>query len=272
MQSIANIPNEYNCHRNLYKTVWGNLCCSKCGSKRLLFRRNYEYCPDCKHKSSVKSETIFRCSKLSFRTIWTLISCWQNKLSIGEIHRLTRLSYLTIRRWVKRFRRTLRRLRTDKLRDIVEIDESFFGKRRYGHQRCVVGAIERFKTNGKRRIRLAIIPDRERDTLEGFIEGNVLKGSHIATDCLWSYNELELLGYTHEFCNHSKYHFGPTNLIEGLWSSIKRHLRRVHGTLSFSYEELECILREYEYRHNMPELFYTVDNYLKECACSTLLQ
>ncbi len=218
MQSIANIPNEYNCHRNLYKIVWGILCCSKCGSKRLLLRRNYEYCPDCKHKSSVKSETIFRYSKLSFGTIWILISCWQNQLNIGEIHLLTRVSYFTIRKWIKCFRRALRKRKTDKLHDVVEINESFFGKRRYGYQRCIVGAIERFKTNGKRRIiRLAIIPNRERDTLESFIEDNVLKGSHIATDCLWSYNELELLGYMHEFCNHSKYHFGPTNLIEGLW-------------------------------------------------------
>ena len=270
MKSIADIPNNYVCHVKLYKLVWGDLCCKECNHGRIRIKRNYEYCPHCRRKFSVKSETIFRCSKLSYQQIWFLIRCWQDCFSIGETKRITNLSYFTIRKWFKRLRQALPPDQSTQLATIVEVDESFFGKRRYGHQHCVIGAIERFRTGDKRRIKLTIIPDRERETLESFIEQNVRSGSHIATDCLWSYNELELLGYTHEFCNHSKYHFGPTNLIEGLWSNMKRHLRRVHGTLSFTAPELQAILKEYECRHNQPDLFYTVDNYLKVCACSAL--
>ena len=108
-------------------------------------------------------------------------------------------------------------------------------------------------------------------------------GSFIATDGLDSYNELGCLGYDWVSCNHnvgigydwvSCNHnvgiFGPTNRIECLWSVIKRHMRRVHRVLSFTHEELSLILREWEMRHNRPDLFYNVDNYF--FTCSGLLQ
>lgn len=60
--------------------------------------------------------------------------------------------------------------------------------------------------------------------------------------------------------------FGPTNQIECVWSVIKRHIRRVHRVLAFSHEELALILKEWEMRHNRPDLFYNVDNYLFTCS------
>ena len=39
-------------------------------------------------------------------------------------------------------------------------------------------------------------------------------------------------------------------------------IKRVHRVLVFSHEELTLILKEWEMRHNRPDLFYNVDNYL----------
>lgn len=300
MNSITNIPTETNCRKKIYKIVWGDHCCSKCGSHHLKFRSKYEYCPDCKHKSSIKAETIFKNSKIKLRLIFALIYCWQNQLSIGETKRTTNLSYLTIRRYYKRFRTSLANDNKDirqivlnkqinsirevskqkkqlkdnkqqleielslKLHKLVEIDESFFGKRRFGRQHCVIGAIER----NTRKIKLELIDNRHKETIERFILNNVEQDSTVYTDSFHSYNDLNIIGYNHIDCNHSKGIFGPTNMIENLWSVIKRSLRNIHKTLSFNKEDLKYILIEWENRQNNPELFYNIDNYLKKCVCS----
>ncbi len=268
MNSLAELPSERQCHKQLFKIVWGEFSCPYCNG-RILLRDRYVWCPYCRKKHSVRAETWFRGSKLSFQKIWLIIWCWQKKRGIGATRDIVGVTYTTIRRWFRRLRKQLPRHNKEKLAGVIEIDESFFGRRRYGRQTIVIGAIERHKTMGRRRVRLKIIPDRERETIEPFVENNVEVGSLTLTDCLWSYNELELLGYDHEFCNHSKGHFGPTNLIENLWSVTKRHIRSLYNNLSAS--DLEYILVEWENRQNNPELFYTVEDYLKGAACSALV-
>ena len=263
--SIHQIPSNYHCHKRIYKLVWGDYTCPHCNRSGLLFRSNYEWCPHCRKKFSVKATTFCHHSKLSYKMIYTLIWCWQQKWTISEVKKATSLSYLTIGRWFWKLRTQLPRDKT-KLYGEVEVDESFFGKQKFGQQRLVIGAIERH-TN---KIKLQIIPDRSRTTCECFIERSVRTGSFIATDGLDSYNELGCLGYDWVSCNHNVGIFGPTNRIECLWSVIKRHMRRVHRVLSFTHEELSLILREWEMRHNRPDLFYNVDNYF--FTCSGLLQ
>lgn len=241
MNSLAELPSELKCHHELHKILWGTVKCPDC-KHRLLYRKNYEYCPCCHKKTSVRAESAFRNSKLSFRQIWAMIWLWQHGASIGEMKRQLNLSYLTVRRWLKKLRTLLPEDRTAPLYSEVEVDESFFGKRKFGKQRLVIGAIERF------------------------IKHSIAPGSLIATDSLQSYNELHLLGYEHEDCNHEVGIFGPTNHIEGLWSAIKRHIRRVHGNLSFSQHDFILLLREHQLRHNQPELFYNVTNYIFACC------
>lgn len=147
-----------------------------------------------------------------------------------------------------------------KLSGIVEVDESFFGKQRFGSQAIVVGAIER----DTRRVRLQVIPDRAQGTLELFLSNTVRRGSHITTDAHAGYSDLEFYGYTHERCNHSFGHFGPTNMIENFWGVLKRSLRRMYGRLTLA--DLPDILKEWEQRQNNPEMFYTVDSYLRATA------
>lgn len=263
MNSIADLPNEYHCHRNFYKSIWGDTTCSHCGSKKLKFRSNYEYCPDCKHKTSVKAETVFKGSNLTYKRIYLLVWCWQQKIGIGEIVKLTGISYPTVERWLVRLRATLAPSDVV-LEDIVEVDGSFFGKLKYGKQKLVAGAIN----PGSKQLVLKVVYAKDTEAVEDFVNAYIRKGSLIRTDGLGSYNAISLSGYDHERCDHDKYYFGPTNHIENVWSVMKRALRHIYRDLTFSLQQFNLILREWENRYNNPELFYNVDSYLKLRGCS----
>jgi hypothetical protein len=261
MDSLASLPSERQCHKQLYKIVRGKFACPYCDGK-ILLRDRYVWCGKCRKKYSVRSETWFRGSKLSFQKIWLLIWCWQKKKSIGATKDISGVTYPTIRKWFRQLRRTLPKIYGQKLSGFVEVDESFFGKRKYGRQTIVIGAIER----GSRKLRLKIIKDRGRRTLERFTVAHVALGSDVRTDYHEGYNELFLYGYRHERCNHSIGHFGSTNTIENMWGVIKRHLRSLYCNLSIT--DLKYILIEWENRQNNPALFYNVVSYLRASACS----
>ena len=260
MNSLASLPRERQCHIQLFKIVYGKSSCPNCHGK-LLFRRSYAWCSYCRKKHSVRSVTWFRGSNLPLQKLWLLLWCWQKQKSVGTAVDITSVSYPTVRRWYRRFRALVPQSNLQ-LSGIVEVDESFFGKQKYGQQTIVVGAIER----DTRRIRLQIVSDRAQDTLELFLTRTVHRTAHLTTDAFSGYSDLEFYGYSHERCNHSNGHFGPTNMIENFWSVIKRSLRRLYGKLTLA--DLRNILREWEQRQNSPEMFYTVDNYLQATLCS----
>ena len=90
------------------------------------------------------------------------------------------------------------------LEGVVQVDESYFGKRRSKQpQHIVVGA----KDTATGRIALRITDSRDRQPLEQFVQDYIVAGSLVASDKWWAYDELELLGYAHESWNHSKGRF-----------------------------------------------------------------
>lgn len=258
MNSLTNLPSERQCHKQIFNAVYSSTGCPSC-TGRLLFRAAYAWCRVCRKKHSVKSVCWLRGSNLSFRQLWLLIWCWQQQKSTGTTVDVAGCSYPTVRRWLRRFRQHLPES-TLELSGIVEVDESFFGKQKFGAQTIVVGAIER----DTRRVRLQIVPDRAQDTLEPFLTRCVSRTAHLTTDAHSGYNDLEFYCYSHERCNHSHGHFGPTNMIENFWGVIKRSLRRLYGKLTLP--DLPNILKEREQRQNQPELFYNVASYLRVCS------
>ena len=184
-------------------------------------------------------------------------------IGIGDIVKLTGISYPTVERWLERLRAALQP--SDMvLEDVVEIDGSFFGKLKYGKQKLVAGAIN---PNSKQVV-LKVAYARDSEAVGDFVNNYVKQGSLIRTDGLGSYNTESLRGYDHERCDHAAGFYGITNHIENLWSVMKRALRHIYRDLTFSLKQLNLILREWENRYNRPELFYNVDNYLKLRGCS----
>ena len=261
MTSLADIPGEARCkqlvYRLLTKQTTNKVVCTACGG-RISWRQEYGWCRLCRRKIRPKATTWFRGSKLTYRQIFLLLYCWQKRQSPGAARLATGLSYTTIRRWYWRFRAIAPKDNQDAmLSGVVEVDEAWFGKKRFGNQTIVVGAIER----DTKRLKLQIIPDTEQDSLEGFLETHVTRGSLVVTDCASGYNDIEWLGYSHESWNHSKGRYAGTNHIEQIWSAMKRYLRKLYGCIPT--KKLQLILNEWMARHNRQSLFASPYNFLE---------
>lgn len=255
MSSLASIPGEARCKQLVHQLLTKQTTCTTCTGK-LSWKREYGWCKTCRNKVRPKAATWMRNSNLKYRQIFGLLWCFQNRQSPGTARLVVGVSYTTVRRWYAKFRENLPAV-IPELSGIVEVDESFFGKRKYGHQTMVVGAIER----DTRRLRLQVIPDRAQDTLELFLTTAVARNSLLFTDAHAGYHDLEFYGYTHERCNHSNGHFGPTNQIENMWGVMKRYLKKLYGCIPT--RQLHLVLNEWMARQNSPWLFASPTNYLK---------
>lgn len=257
MASIPPIPSNLECCRLLERIVFGSkLQCYRCISP-LHRTKEYYWCKYCRKKIRLKALTWLKDSKLSYQSLYVLILSWQKNLSPGSVKELTGLSYTTIDRWHRKLRTHLPRDRRI-LEGIVEIDESYFGKRRFGNQKLVIGAIAR----GEKKLRLKIIPNDAKDELEDFVCETTSTESAVHTDAHFGYYDLNLWGFGHTIWNHSRGHFAGTNQIEATWSVIKRRIKRMYGHIRTN--RLEEYLPEWEARVNYPELFQEPETYLKE--------
>jgi transposase-like protein len=263
MTSLASIPGEARCKQLVHQLLTNKPTCATCTNK-LSWRREYGWCRVCRRKVRPKAVTWMRGSNLGYRQIFCLLWCFQNRQSPGTARLVVGVSYPTVKRWYTKFRENIPEGNVI-LSGIVEVDESFFGRQKYHQQKLVVGAIER----DTRRLRLRTIPDRAQDTLELFLTATVARSSFILTDAHAGYHDLEFYGYSHERCNHSNGHFGPTNNIENMWGVMKRHLRKLYGCIPTS--QLDLILNEWMARQNSPWLFASPQNYLKATVCSGLV-
>jgi hypothetical protein len=264
MSSLASIPGEARCKQLVHQLLTSKTTCASCSGK-LSWKREYGWCKVCRTKVRPKAATWFRGSNLRYRQVFALLHCWQTRQSPGAARLATGLSYTTVRRWYWRFRALVPA--DDQavlLSGVVEVDEAWFGKKRFGGQTIVVGAIER----DTRRLKLQIIPDTEQDSLEGFLERNIVRSSLVVTDCGAGYNGIEWLGYARESWNHSKGHFAGTNHIEGTWSAMKRYLRKLYGCVPT--KRLQLVLNEWMARHNSLRLF-TSPTYFLQVTCSGLV-
>jgi len=135
----------------------------------------------------------------------------------------------------------------------VEADESYFGGVRKGKRgRGAAGKIPVFgllKRGGK--VYTAIIPDAKAKTLLPIIYEKVKPDSIVYTDCLPSYNALDVSHFHHQRVNHCEvFVAGKTNHINGIenfWNQAKRHLRRFN---CIPKESFFYFLKECEWRFN----------------------
>lgn len=254
---MASIPSNYQCRLLVEKIVFGkDVVCPKCRST-LHRGRNYLWCRQCRKKWYPKSFTWLKGAKVSYQQLFLLIRSWQSNTPPGGIKSLVGLSYPTIARWYSRFRKHLPR-DSELLDGIVEVDESYFGRKKYDNQQIVIGAVLR----GVRKLKLKIIPNASQDELEDFIWESVRPTSLLHTDCNPGYYDMASFGYGHQLWNHSGGHFTGTNNIESVWSVGKRQVRRLYGQIRMRL--LPELLVEWEARVNYPHLFQEPKNYLRE--------
>lgn len=116
---------------------------------------------------------------------------------------------------------------------VVEIDETHVGNRKYNRGRVlkgrwVFGAYER----GSGTVRVQVVKDRTKSTLEKLITEWVEPGTLIISDGWKSYRRLGQLGYRHLWVNHSKNYVDPitgahTQNIERAWREMKKYISKI---------------------------------------------
>ena len=134
----------------------------------------------------------------------------------------------------------------------IEVDESYFGGKRKGKRgRGAAGKVPVFgllKRGGK--VYTKIIPNAKATTLMPIMQERITPDSVVYTDCLSSYNVLDVSCFKHYRINHSELFADRKNHINGIenfWNQAKRHLRKFNGVPT---DHFHLYLKECEWRFN----------------------
>lgn len=259
VQMIEKFNSEDRCRELLEMLRWpSGVCCVRCGNTSVskLQKRNQYECNGCRYQFSVTAGTVFHDSHLPLWK-WFLAAyliCESKKgISANQIKRTLGVSYKTAWYLCHRIRQAMKSDTSEKLKGIVEADETFVGgrydkrrKRASYEKPCVVGVIER---GGD--VRASKIKSRGARAIAAFVKESVEAGANLMTDEYAAYHKVGKL-YNHNFVNHSKLEYAAglthTNSIENFWSLFKRGL--IGSFHKVSEKHLDRYLDEFTYRFN----------------------
>jgi transposase len=151
----------------------------------------------------------------------------------------------------------------------IEVDESYFGGHRKGKRgRGAAGKVAVFgllKRGGK--VYAVPVPDARQATLLPIIRQKVMPDSIVYTDCLKSYDVLDVSEFHHQRVNHTEEYVAKNgnhiNGIENFWSQSKRHLRRYNG-IPKQYFHLYLKECEFHFNYGSPaDRLRTLKNWLR---------
>jgi len=268
-----------------YAVQWrwpgGNVVCPRCSQAKHSFikTRKLWFCYVCKKQFTLKVGTIFEDSALGLDkwmvAIWMICNC-KNGVSSWELHRTLGVAQKTAWFMLQRIREAMSPRRfgnTHKMggpNEEVEADEAFIGgkaanmhKSRKLRLRQIRGqeqlgdnylgktAVHGMLDREARQIRVNVIPNLKRETLQNLILKNVKHGSKVYTDSAVTYEHALSNRYVHELVNHmERYVDGRvhTNSLENFWSLFKRNLRGTY--VSVEPFHLQRYLDEQVFRFN----------------------
>lgn len=263
MSILDSVPSEAKLMHIVGEVTFGKRpFCPRCGSSHVKRSEGRYRCPSCRKPFSLTSVSWLKGTKLSLKDLWLLLYCWQKRISFKTTLEITGLSHFTVRRWRRRFQDHLV-YESPILKGLVEVDESFIGKRRRNNQQIILGAWSRVQ----RKIVLRCTRNRDQGTTDKFLLAHVrTEDTTVFTDSAWCYEGIDsFFGYEHITCNHSAFVFGPTNLIENMWSRFKRFIIRTYHHIHKKW--LPKLVREFEARINEPEIFLSPLTFLQNSLC-----
>jgi len=162
----------------------------------------------------------------------------------------------TINLWYGRMRDGIANLPDpDPFSGEVEVDESYFGKKKTGKGRAgtVQGQVAVFGLRERKsgRVIAQVVEGVSAQHLLPLIEKYVLKGSTIYSDGFGAYYHLKELGYSHRVVYHDYMfvdeHKVHTNGIESFWAYTKHLLSTRKG---LDYKSYQKHIKEVQKRHN----------------------
>jgi transposase-like protein len=272
VEAVAFFSDEDRAVAYLAQMRWGNtVACPRCGSvdvKPIPTRRTWE-CMDCKAKRqfSVRVGTVLEDSKIPvgkwMMALWMIVNA-KNGISSHELARALGVTQKTAWFLGHRIRLALQTGTFEtKMAGPCEVDETYIGGRarnmHAGRRKAkgrgsvgkavVMGLLER---HGE--VRLTVVPNTKRGTLQPEVRKHIEEGAEVYTDALASYTGLEA-EYVHQVIDHAEcYAKGHvhTNGLENFWSLLKRC---IHGTyVAVEPFHLFRYLDEQSFRFNMRKL------------------
>ena len=224
-------------------------------------------CGVCKRQFTLKTGTIFEDSPLGLDKwlpcVWMIVNA-KNGVSSCEIARSLKVTQKTAWFMLHRVRAALKVSSFEKMKGIVEADETFIGglaKNMHKAKRA-----EKIKGTGgagksivmgllghgekRKQVRAKVIKNVQRDTLKQYIDATVEVGSTIHTDAYPAYQHLGP-DYVHRFVDHAVEYVRDsvhTNGLENFWTLLKRTIKGTY--LHVDGAQLQAYLDEQAWRYN----------------------
>lgn len=256
-------PTNQHCLDYLIELRWPNgFRCPVCSSDfAWQLKSGVFMCRNCDRKTSVTSGTIFHRARLPlttwFRAVWWMVAQKNGVSALGLQKVLGIGSYETAWTWLHKFRRVMIIPGRDRLRGIVEVDETLVGgpgkgKRGRGSEgKILVGIAVEINESMTGRVRLSVLKSASGKTLNEFISNNIEPGSHVVTDGWLGYSGVRSIGYQHEI-QDKKLQLGDEEILPNVHRTaalLKRWLLGTHHG-GMSPHQLPFYLDEFAFRHN----------------------
>jgi transposase-like protein len=225
-------------------------------------------CKDCGHQSTVTAGTIFDKTHTPLQ-VW-LAAAWyvtnqkQGVSALGLQRVLGLGSYQTAWTMLHRFRRAMVRPDRDRLKGVVELDETYLaitdrkqpispeGRKNNTSKVLIVLAVEILQPKGFGRIRLRRIDKDSKEFIVPFVQACIEPGSTLKTDGSAAYRSLPELGYEHQrnvmLGSDVPAHVSMAG-VHRVASLIKRWILGTHHG-SVQPEHLDAYLDEFVFRFN----------------------
>jgi len=258
---------ERSCRDYLASLRWpGGVICPRCeGHKVWKMSRGLWLCRGCRWQVSVTAGTIFQDTHLPltlwFRAMWYVTSQKSGVSALGLQRVLGLGSYKTAWALLHKLRRAMVRPGRDRLRGIVEVDETYLGGLEEGavgrqtDRKALIGVAAEEDGDGIGRIRLQHIPDASACSLHTFVLASVDAGSVVHTDGWEGYNGIEDFGYKRKVTVLAGRKKKPHELmprVHRVASLLKRWILGTHQG-AISHDHLGFYLDEFTFRFNRRE-------------------
>jgi transposase-like protein len=268
-QLFALFPDEASARTYLEARIWPDgVKCPDCHGDRITARPariGFYHCAACNFDFTVRTNTIFERSKVPLhKWLYSMYLLMTARKGISSMQLAKEIGVTQKTAWF-----ILGRLREacsapdniDKLRGIIEIDETFVGgkeKNKHEHKKLKAGrgSVGKTAVLGMRerggRTRAMVVDSTDAGTVQNEIHGAVESGSQLYTDEFGAYTDLDGLFFSHATCNHSAGEWvkgtAHTNSIESVWAVLKRGLHGVYHHASPKH--LHRYVDEFAFRLN----------------------
>jgi transposase-like protein len=266
---IEQFGSEDRCRDFLKHLRWPDgVECVKCHSKSISWistRKQFD-CNSCRARFSVTAGTVFHDSHLPlwkwFLATYMMVES-KKGMSANQLRRTLRVSYKTAWYLCHRIRSAMLDMAPEKLRGVVEADETWIGGKRHGkgwrkgweNKTIVLGAVER---GGQVRLRVdrKNAPSTTAQSVEAFLADVVADdATAIYTDQSRVYDKIGDEDTIHKSVDHSTDEWVrgevSTQGIESAWSLLKRSIVGSYHQLSAKH--LAAYLDEFAFKFNNRE-------------------